>query len=114
VPRRAEAVLKALVRRGHAAIAQRRYHGYLQERPVALRDPELSGFSGEQIAIVDQVIGELWGKNARDVSDLSHEFVGWRVAEDGETIPYEMALVDVGPPTEEEEQYALRLVEEGR
>lgn len=31
---------------------------------------------------------------------MSHPFLGWKLAEDGETIPYETALIAFEPPTE--------------
>ena len=66
---------------------------YTQKRTIALRDPDLSHFSAKQIALVDDVILELWLGTAQVVSDLSHEFLGWKLAEEGETIPYDVALL---------------------
>ena len=33
------------------------------------------------------------GMNGREVSDLSHEEAGWRLTDEGETIPYAAALI---------------------
>ncbi len=114
VPRRAMEVLNELEREGALALARREYHGYVQHKPVALREPDLSGFTGEEIATVDRALSQLWGHSARDVSDLSHEFLGWKIARDGEIIPYETALIDNSPPTEEETAFAEKLVQAGR
>lgn len=114
VPPRAESLMQEMATAGALVLARRNYHGYQQEQPVALREPDLASFSGEEISIVDQVISELWGKSGRDVSDLSHEFVGWKVARMGEEIPYETALVDVSPPTADDEAWLASLVGAGR
>jgi hypothetical protein len=96
------------------AIARREHFGMIQERPVALLEPDLSEFSGTEIDIVARMIKFLWGKNASDVSDLSHHFVGWRIAKEYEVIPYETVMIDNSPWTSEEEAYGDRLAESGR
>jgi hypothetical protein len=108
------AALQALESEHAVAIGHRDVFGHRQERPFALREPNLDDFSGKEIAIVDEVIGLLWDRSASEVSELSHRFIGWQVARDYEVIPYEMALVDTSEPTEEELEYAKQLVAAGR
>jgi len=70
------------------------------ERVVALRPPDYAKLDdAEGIAIVDQVITKLRDKNGKQVSDLSHRFVGWEIAyAKGQKtiIPYDMARFDLG------------------
>jgi hypothetical protein len=73
--------------------------GYIQKRPVALRDPDLSVFSAKEIALVDDVINVFCNDNAREISDASHRMMGWRAARDNETIPYETVFVSNEPLT---------------
>jgi hypothetical protein len=110
-PRRLKPVLEALVQSGAAAIRTQDRFGYEQKRPVALREPDLRQFTGEQIALLDQIIRILWGRTASDVSELSHGFIGWQLAEEGETIPYGLALYDPGRQLSQE---GKRVVEELR
>jgi hypothetical protein len=114
VPVGIEETLETLRKGRSLAIARRRYLGFLQQRPLALREPNLAGFSGHEIAVVDRVISELWDLGAKIVSDLSHKFIGWQIAEMGEVIPYETVLIDTSPPTESEEEYARQLTQMGR
>jgi len=86
--------------------------GYRQKRIVPLKFPNLDDFTAEQIAVVDQIIMLLRQKNAKDVSDLSHDFIGWKLARFGETIPYGVALVRRREPTETERAHGLSLKEE--
>lgn len=72
-------------------LKQSMYEGYIQRRPVALVLPDLSGFSGEEIATAEEAITNMWKLNGREASDLSHLFVGWRLAQEFEKIPYSVA-----------------------
>jgi hypothetical protein len=72
-------------------LKQSMYEGFVQRRPIALVMPDLSGFSGEEIATVEEAIGNMWRLNGREASNLSHLFVGWRLAKEFEKIPYSVA-----------------------
>jgi hypothetical protein len=92
-PRRLLAVRQALESQGHARVESERYLGYSQHRLIPLRDADLSVFDDEELAIIDQALGELHGRSATAVSDLSQEHPGWQLVEDGETIPYSTAYL---------------------
>ena len=81
------------------AIQRVSFFGLMQERPVPLRDPDLTGFSGQEIAIVDEWISRLWDKNASDVSYDSHETAGWAITSNGETIEPGTVFIAWGQPT---------------
>jgi hypothetical protein len=112
-PRQALPVLNAMIRDRHCAWAERDYFGKRQQKLLALREPDLSQFSGEEIAIVQDVIRMLWSLDASAVSDLSHRFMGWQLAAEGETIPYStVALGEPRPPTLQEIEYGRQLAAE--
>lgn len=92
-----------------AAIQHRDRYGHRQERLVALREPDLSRFTGAEIAIIDDVLRELLEENAVSVSDLSHRFLGWQLARYGEEIPYETVFLSGRELTQAEKDYALEL-----
>lgn len=64
-----------------------------QFRIAPKRPADLRRFSAEQISIVDQVIEKLKDRDAEEVSDLSHFFVGWKMVPDREDIPYETVFI---------------------
>jgi len=64
-----------------------------QHRVVSLREPQLDLFKARDIALLDDVIRELWGKRAERVSDMSHG-VAWKAAASKGRIPYQAALLD--------------------
>ncbi len=67
------------------------YEGFVQKRPIALIPPDLSNFSGEEIATAEEAIGNMWQLNGREASNLSHLFIGWRLAQKFDKIPYSVA-----------------------
>jgi antitoxin SocA-like protein len=112
-PRRARPVIQEMVTKAIAAWAVRDYFGRSVQKLYALREPDLSSFSGEEIAVVQDVLRLLGPYDATEVSELSHRFIGWQLAREGETIPYStVALGDPRPPTQREVAYGQRLARE--
>ena len=84
-------------------------NGRTQRRTVNLRKPHLEIFTGEEIALVDYVIDSLKQSTAEDVSDISHEMVGWQVAKIGEEIPYGTVFLSNEPLSEAEVQRGVQI-----
>jgi hypothetical protein len=59
-----------------------------QKRVICKRRPKVAIFDPAEIKVVDEVIKQLRGFDAEDVSVFSHEQTGWQVARLHETIPY--------------------------
>lgn len=74
---------------------------HAKARIVALREPNRSMFSAEELAIVDEVIEELRPLSGTAVSDDSHRLPGWRAVAMDTEIPYETAIVSVDGTDEE-------------
>jgi len=92
-PRKLLPIIKSMKRSGALTIEDREYHGHTQKVPTALREPNLAEFTAEEIGIVTEVLVAHYRKNAKSISSKSHEFSGWQLAREGETIPYQTALV---------------------
>lgn len=87
--------------------------GYRQDRVVARRDPDLSLFTAEEIALVDSIISECWGATATDLSEMTHGYRGWRMARNlRDLIPYEAVFLSDEPPSAYEVQRAQELIGE--
>lgn len=91
------------------AIAERNYFGCAQKKPVALREADIAKFSAQEIATVSHVLRIFQKHNGMEISELSHNFPGWQLAEEGETIPYSAALLDQRELTTRERQWAQEL-----
>jgi hypothetical protein len=95
-PRRLIPITKSMEANKELVYSVRPFLGKTQKRPMALRAPELARFSASEISLVHTLIKQCWGKTAREMSDLSHRFAGWKLAADKEAIPYNVALVARG------------------
>jgi hypothetical protein len=93
---------------------ERDHYGRTQRRLQARRPPETALFSAAELVLADRILAALWESSATEVSDLSHDFIGWRAAALNEVIPYE--TVFVGDPamavSEEEMEFCRRLARE--
>lgn len=90
---------------------ERDHFGHTQRRVMALRPPKVSLFSADEIYLADRIVDDLWESNATEVSDLSHDFIGWKSASLNEIIPYETVFVGdpATPVSEEEIAFCLQL-----
>lgn len=109
-PRRLVPIREDLIRDGALEIRKVSYMGRPQKRTVALRDPDLSHFSGAEIATVDEMIEGFWGADGKMASEFSHDFLGWKIANEGDEIPYESVFVSERSLTSAEKDHALELV----
>lgn len=87
-------VQQELIAQGDLVIRTGRLGPRTQKKPIALRQPDLSQFSGAEVALVDELIAELWDLGALQVSNISHDNPAWQVAAYKEEIPYETAFVE--------------------
>lgn len=108
-PKVMTALREEMLETGDMAIVERDYFDYKQKHPFALREPDLSGFSADQIFIIQGVVKRYATWTARDLSEKSHEFIGWKYARTGHPIPYSAALIEDREPTEEEKAFAFEL-----
>ncbi|MBM3450809.1 MAG: hypothetical protein FJX78_07485 [Armatimonadetes bacterium] len=69
------------------------YLGHRQDKCIALREADLKAFTADEIAIVDAHIHDFWDKSAKQISERSHDPVGWRSVDEKQDIPWEMALL---------------------
>jgi len=113
-PRRLVPVRQRLVDEGDASLVDETYLGLVQQRLVPLRQADVSLFDPQELAVVDNVVAELYGTTATDASLISHDEMGWQMVEDRETIPYEAAFLRRPAVTETVRRHAARLAENRR
>lgn len=108
-PRRLMPVRDGLIAASELAIQSKDHFGKGQKRTVALREANLSQFSGDEIAIVEDMIKAFWDANATEASEASHRTCAWKYADEGEDIPYESVFLSDRPLTERELAHAVTL-----
>jgi hypothetical protein len=100
-PREMLPVRRAMLASEEAKIESRVYFGRKQDRLVPLR-PVDQLLSPDERRIVDEVISEFWHMDAKQISRYSHDEYGWRLTDEGESIPYSSALFSADPLTQEQ------------
>jgi uncharacterized phage-associated protein len=108
-PRYLVRVREQMVKSKEIAIARKTTFDGVQERVVALREPDPNKFTPAEIALVTKVLEVCRSQSGTELSELSHRFAGWRLAAQQEDIPYEVALVGNRAPTPAEKQYGVQL-----
>jgi hypothetical protein len=76
------------------------YFGKKLHHITAKRDPDLSDFTEDELAVIEQAIRRFGYESAAYLSDLSHLELGWRLANWKEVIPYNTVFLGAGGVTE--------------
>jgi hypothetical protein len=105
-------VRRALVEERAIRVDERPTIGnYTQKRPIALREADTDLFTKGELRVVDEIIFELWGKTADEVSKGSHK-IAWHSLGDRELIPYEAAFLSDELPSAHDISEARKLNEQ--
>jgi hypothetical protein len=91
-------------------IVVRRVYDHERQRVLPLQDPKVEVFNAREISIVDGWIRFFWNKTAKEVSRYSHG-KAWRLAKEGDAIPYEAAFISDEPVTDEDAARVKSLAE---
>lgn len=73
-------VRKQLVGDGSVRLEKVPYFGFSQDKLVAQREADLQLFSDEELRLMDDVLTEFANYDAKDISEESHGFIGWKIA----------------------------------
>lgn len=93
-PKRLVPVRDEMERAGELQVyEQELYYGGRMTRFVPLRKPDMSLFSGDYVALVDEIMDSLRDKPAEVVSEESHLLPAWKFVELGDLIPYEYVFL---------------------
>jgi len=101
-PRRLLPLRRRLLADGTARLVDEDVLGRSQHVLVPVRPADTSLFSADELATIDEVLDGLADLTATQVSDLSHDEPGWRLAGERESIPYATAFIakqQVSTPT---------------
>lgn len=109
VPREINTIRDEMRAEREIGVRTENFYGYEQFRILALREPDLSVFTAVELDVVNRTLELCRDKTASEVSDVSHKFVGWQLADMYEAIPYEASLVGDRLPTNGEIEYGLSL-----
>ncbi|OGS21065.1 MAG: repressor protein [Elusimicrobia bacterium RIFOXYA2_FULL_39_19] len=74
-----------------------KHFGYDQKKYLALKKPDLSILNAREKQTIDDVLALLSDKNAKELSEYSHNDVPWLTAEEGKPISYEAVFYRTSP-----------------
>lgn len=72
------------------------YYGKPLQHVTAGRDPRMTEFTEDELAIAETVLRRYGYETASYLSSLSHLEIGWKLAEYRETIPYNTVFLGTG------------------
>ena len=99
VPKRLKYVREKMRAEDALHIRRQKVGRYTQQQVIPLRSPDLDGFSGWEIALVDEIIDLCRGKSATEMSAMTHDRV-WEIAgTDKAPIPYQAVYISSKPLT---------------
>jgi uncharacterized phage-associated protein len=87
-------------------------HEYTQLRVVAHHEADLTLFTGRDIKLVDEVMLRLLHMSAKELSELSHNDIAWKIARLNEPIPYQASILSNEEITQEDIAHVQRLIQE--
>ena len=90
-------VMNEMLSKNELQIINQEYHGMAQKRYIALTDADVSIFNGREIKVIDEVILKLSDMNASQIEDYVHKDAPWEIAEEKETIPYNLVFERTAP-----------------
>jgi hypothetical protein len=100
VPNQLKPIARQIANDKDGVFVKRPRFNRIQIRLVPMRPANRHRFSAEELDLIDEVINDLSGRNAAEVSQLSHDrSVAWQLAAIGEEIPYEAVFLSARPLT---------------
>jgi hypothetical protein len=101
VPRHVMQAIDALVSVGKVARGKVDHYGFMKNEYISLREPDLSLFSPDEIARVDESFEHVClNHTARSISEETHGVI-WQLAEIGEEMPYSTVFASVDGEVDE-------------
>lgn len=92
VPCHVPRVIDSLIREGKIVRGKVDHFGFMKTEYIALKEPGMADFSGEEVAIIDAAFEHVCLDNtAKSISEQTHSVI-WGLANMGEQIPYEAAV----------------------
>ena len=111
MPRHILGIIEDLEAEEALVVREVEYYAKSKKEYVALKKPDISMFTAEEISLVDSVIDVVCHKHtATSISMASHDAL-WKLAEIGEEIPVYAALAsELGEVTEDDVKWAKQVL----
>lgn len=82
-------IVQAMEKKGELETVKSKYFQHDQTKYLPRREPDLSVLNAREIKHIDEVLARLCNKNAKELSDYSHEDIPWLITKENRPIQYE-------------------------
>ena len=82
-------IVELMESKGELETVKSKYFLHEQTKYLPRRESDISVLSAREIKHIDEVLARLSDKNAKDLSDYSHEDIPWLITKEGQPIAYE-------------------------
>jgi len=83
-------IVEEMIKNGEVVRVTGKYFNYPQQKYLPVRDPDLTKLKdARELQHIDEVLARLGDKNAKELTEYSHEDVPWLVAQDDKLLDYE-------------------------
>lgn len=82
-------IVESMEEKGELETVKSKYFQHEQTKYLPRRESDISVLNAREIKHIDEVLARLSDKNAKDLSDYSHEDIPWLITKEGQPIPYE-------------------------
>ena len=90
-------IVKEMIKEKEITKVKDQYFKYPQNKYLPLKKADLSGLSANEIRVIDKVLEDLSDKNAKEISEYSHNDVPWLTTDNLEIIEYEAVFYRNAP-----------------
>lgn len=94
-------IQEEMIRDHQIHIHRQRIHDFTAQRLLPLQEPTFEYLAARDTFIVNRWIQFFWHMSAKNVSEYSHG-MAWKIAKEGELIPYEAVFISDEPVTFED------------
>ncbi|MFB6319968.1 Panacea domain-containing protein [Saccharicrinis sp. FJH54] len=87
------------------------HHGYIQRKCLTSLKANTSVFDENEMELIDNLLNELKGYNASELSEITHTHPSWQIAMDKEELPFYSFFVTKVEPGDEDIDWAIQEIE---
>lgn len=102
---------KSLIENDEMTEIKSDFFGLVQKKCLPKRKPNTDVFDKDEIILIDRVISVIASHNASSISEMSHRFLAWKLAENMEELPLHTFLLTSKAPTEGDVAWAKSEIE---
>jgi len=86
------------------------YFGRKQQKFISKREPQIDVFDKDEIFLIDDVLESIGDHNAAEISDYTHQFLAWIIANDKEELPFYSFLLTENEPEVKDLEWANKSI----